>query len=113
MENVKMIQVPEQELQDLLKQNKDFKADKEVLHDCIVKIMDLLGIVDPATGKVKEEIVSGEESFIPSLLKSVGDLMSLMTQSTIPLIGKKAKVKLEEKFDFIKTLIPIIQKHGQ
>lgn len=88
------------------------KADVDELRNVVVSILKLLGIWDEKTNSVKNSIKTGQESYLPSILKGLGDVTMLAGQAQIPVIGKKAEAKLLEKFHFLKNLIPIIEKHA-
>ncbi|MBS1647364.1 MAG: hypothetical protein JST67_08485 [Bacteroidetes bacterium] len=109
------IEIEKQELETLIKVNEDFKQEIEILKESVIKIMDVMGLIDKETGKMREEIASGEESFVPSMLKSLGDIITLLTKSQMPKFfgGEKAKDELLEKFSFIKKMLPIINKHAK
>lgn len=96
-------------LDDLLKEN---AADVAELRNVVISILKLLGIWDDKTNAVKAAIKSGEESYLPNILKGLGEVTMLAGQAQIPVIGKKAEQKLVEKFHFLKNLIPIIEKHS-
>lgn len=96
-------------LDELLKEN---EADVAELKNVVVSILQLLGIWDEKTNAVKASIKSGDESYLPSILKGLGDVIALAGQAQIPIIGKKAEARLVEKFHFLKNLIPIIEKHS-
>lgn len=109
-----LINIPMDEYKDLLKNLKESEEERAVLKASVIKIMELMGLIDPATGKMKEEIASGEESFIPGMLKALSDVVSLLTKSSVPSWmggGAKAKKQLADKFDFIAPLLPIINKY--
>jgi hypothetical protein len=99
----------------LLNQLDEANAERKILKSSVIKIMDLLGLIDKETGGLKQEIVSGEESFVPSMLKALGDVVSMLTKSSVPSWmggGDKAKQALADKFYFIQELLPIINKYS-
>ena len=109
------IQIEKEKLNFLLTQFEESQAEQKILKNAAIKIMSLMGLIDPETNKMKPEIASGEENFIPGMLKSLTDVVALLTKSNLPGFmggGDKAKQQLAEKFDFIKELLPIINKHA-
>lgn len=74
-------------------------------------ILGILGLIDERTGKVKEEYLSGEENVLEPILASIPEIMGLLTQVKLPIIGKRAEEKLEKKFAFVKQIVPIIEKY--
>lgn len=104
----------QQQIYSLQQELKEAQDERAILKKSVIKIMDLMGLIDPATGKMKEEIASGEESFVPGMLKALGDVVMLLTKSSAPKMfgGDKAKAQLVEKFDFIAALLPIINKYN-
>jgi hypothetical protein len=109
------IEIEESKLTDLLNKLDDANAERKILKSSVIKIMDLLGLIDKETGGLKEDIASGEESFVPSMLKALGDVVSMLTKSSLPSFmggGDKAKQALTDKFYFIQELLPIINKYS-
>jgi hypothetical protein len=90
------------------------QEERKILKSAVIKIMDLMGLIDPQTNKMREEIASGDESFVPGMLKSLGDVVQLLMKSNAPKMfgGEKAKEQLAQKFDFIAPLLPIINKYN-
>lgn len=89
--------------------------ERQILIKIAYSIMDLFGFIDNETGKMKPEIISGEESFIPGMLKSLGDVTTLLMSAKTPFksMREKAEQKLAEKFSFVKDLIPLLQKYSK
>ena len=112
--NAETVTILKEQLNSLLNQLDDANSERKVLKSSVMQIMDFIGLIDRKTSKLKEEIASGEESFIPSMLKALGDVMGLLTKSSMPKIlgGEKAKQELADKFAFIQELLPIINKYG-
>jgi hypothetical protein len=107
------ILVDRAELKEILNQNESMKKDIKVLKTGVTSVMDLMGLIDKKTGLIKPEIESGEESFIPGMLKSLGDVVTLLTRASAGrwFGGDKAKEELGNKFSFIQDLLPIIKKY--
>jgi hypothetical protein len=110
----KLIQISESKLRILLARNEEAEHEIKILKGSAISIMDLMGLIDKDTQTVKPEIASGEESFIPGMLKSLTEVVSLLTMAQMPkkLGGAKAEEKLAVKFAFVKELVPVINKHG-
>lgn len=111
----KKIEIEEEKLKMLLEQNEEYKKEHAILKNSAVSIMGMFGIMDQNTQKMKPEIASGEQSFIPGMLKSLGDLTALLMKANAPRWmggGKQAEEELAQKFSFIKDLLPIINKHA-
>ena len=110
------INIEKARLNTLLNELAESEKEKTLLKNAVVNIMSLMGLIDKNTGKMKEEIASGEESFIPGMLKSLSDVVALLTKSSLPKFmggGDKAKEELATKFSFIQELLPIINKYGK
>lgn len=96
----------------LKEQAAEYNADILALRDCVNDILRLMGLFDEETQSIKEDIKTGEESFIGPVLKSLGDVTVLLTQSKMPVFGKKYEEKLVQKFSFIKRVLPLVEKYG-
>ncbi len=109
-----LVLVDADKLKKLIELLQEKTADEKELKECVLKIMGILGVIDEKTGKIKPEIASGEESFIPGLFKSIGSIMSLFMKAQAPAFmgGKEAEEEIKTKFSFISKIIPIITKHG-
>jgi hypothetical protein len=97
------IEVPKQQLENLLAQNKQFKADKEELIEMVKNIVKVLGLADE-NGNIKQEIVSGEISPMKTILKKLSGIM-------LDLVGNQKK--LEKDFEFVKNVIPILGRYAE
>lgn len=104
--------VEKAQLERLLALLQENKADIHELKNVVVSILRLLGIWDDKTNSIKESIKTGEEGYFGNILKGLGDVISLLTRAQVPIIGKKAEAELMQKFAFLKTLVPIIEKHA-
>lgn len=102
-----------EQLKNLLYEVKEGKKDIGEMKNCIMALLAVLGLLDESGTQIKESIKSGEEGYFKHILKALGETMALLGQAQIPVIGKKAEAKLLEKFHFVKTIIPIIEKHGR
>ncbi|MBA2610543.1 MAG: hypothetical protein H0U95_01135 [Bacteroidetes bacterium] len=100
--------------EELLTELNECKAERAVLKKSVIEIMNLMGLIDPATGKMREEVATGEESFMPGMLKALGDTITLLTKASAPewMGGLKYKEQLAAKFAFIAPLLPIINKYN-
>lgn len=107
------ITVNKKSYEKLLIELKEYKHDTEELKKCILSVLGLLGILDEETQSIKAKIKTGEEGYTKHILGALGDVMTLLTQSNMPIIGKKYEAKLAEKFSFIKTVLPLIDKHSK
>jgi hypothetical protein len=110
-EPVKMVEVPEEQLKALLLRIKDSEAEVTVLKKTVFSILNLLGLADDS-GKVNQVLLEDESRVMPTIIKGVGGIMTLMGQSQVPIMGKASKAKLEKKFEFLKDLLPLIKKYG-
>lgn len=108
----KMVEIPEEQLESLVTQLEESKRDAIVLKESAIAIMDLMGLMNEEKTQIKPGIVSGKDSFIPGMLKSLSDIVALLTQCSAPkwMGGDKAKEKLEKKFSFVSKLVPVINK---
>lgn len=105
------ITIEKHQLDELLKQNELAKSEIKQMYDATIKILDLLGLSE--NGLIKKQCFNGEENAMPHILKGAGSIMTLLTQSQIPIIGKKAEAKLAKKFNFFEPLIPVFEKYGK
>lgn len=112
-EDVKMVSIPETQLNDLLTQNEDLKKDVVLFRSCVMKFCAVLGIATPDGLNIKPEIVSGNESVIGSIMKSAGDILLLFGQTSMPGLKGRAEKKIKEKFSFFEDALPLIDKYGK
>lgn len=105
------IEVDKKQLAALLAENAQFKKDIKVLHKSTLQTMDILGLIDPQTGTIKEDVLTGKENPFPSILKGGSSLLSLVGQAGIGM--SSAKRKLEEKFSFLEELLPLLRTYGK
>lgn len=96
----------------LIQENNEQKAEIAEIIKLIRQIIGVLGLLDETGEAIKPELVSGEESVFTLLLGSLSDIMGLITKTKMPIIGKKYEAKLEEKFAFVKDIVPIVQKYA-
>jgi hypothetical protein len=104
--------VENEQLKRLIDDLKEGKKDINELKNCIMSLLGVLGLLNEAGTNIKESIKTGEESYFKHILKALGETMALLGQAQIPVIGKKAEAKLLEKFHFVKTIIPTIEKYA-
>lgn len=104
------ITIPKHQLEALLKQNQEFKEDFKNLKGCILKLLDIFGILDPETQTIKEKIKTGEESYFKHILRALKNVTVLLIEAKSGM-SKRAETELDTKFDFVKTVIPLIEKH--
>lgn len=109
-EKGKMITIEESKLIALMDENEDYKKDVEDLLKVAKGICNVLGLTDE-NGNVKKSFLDNTESPMPSILKAVMSTGTLMAQASMPIIGKKAEKEIALKFEFIKYLTPILEKH--
>lgn len=110
IEDVEYSLVPTEKLETLLKQNQEFKEDFKNLKGCILKLLDIFGILDPETQSIKEKIKTGEESYFKHILRALKNVTVLLIEAKSGM-SKRAEQELDTKFDFVKTVIPLIEKH--
>lgn len=105
------IEIEQEQLDTLLSRIEEQNADIKKLYDGSMKILELLGLAE--NGLAKTECFTGEENAMPNIIKGAGSLFTLLTQSQIPIMGKRAEAKLVEKFSFFATMVPIFEKYGK
>jgi hypothetical protein len=113
IEGKQYLLVEKNQLTNLLNQNAEYKKDVVELKECIISVLRLMGLLDETTKTLKAEIKSGEESYFSPILKSLSDVVKLLTLSQLPIVGKKHEEQLVQKFSFIKQILPLIEKHGK
>lgn len=113
IEGKQYLLVEKNQLTNLLNQNSEYKKDVVKLRECIISVLRLMGLFDETTKTLKAEIKSGEESYFSPILKSLSDVVKLLTLSQLPIVGKKHEEQLVKKFSFIKQILPLIEKHGK
>jgi len=99
----KKIEVPEEQLQELLRQNKEFKQDRDELIIMVKNIIKVLGLTN-ANGDIKPEIISGETSPLKIILKKLSGIVLDIT------LNPK---KIEAEFEFVKNIIPLLAKYAE
>lgn len=110
-ENEEIVQVKKAELEMLIQQKNEQDKEIAILKNSIIKLMEILGIAE--NGVMNKKILTGEEPFMGPLLGSLGHITRLMVQSEMPIVGKRAAKEIEEKFHFIKELLPVIEKYSK
>lgn len=106
---------PADQLKSLLEQLTEAKAERKVLIKTAYAIMGLFGFIDKETGKMDQEIIDGESSWVPGMLKSLTEVVALLTKVKMAPTEKwrkQAQADLAVKFDFIKELVPLLVKYG-
>lgn len=104
------VTIPAEQLEDLLTQNEEYKKEVDNLLIVAYGICGVLGLVDES-GKIKPSYLNNEESPMPAVLKAVVSTATLMAQAGVPVLGRKAEAEIAKKFEFIKHLVPIINKY--
>lgn len=94
----------------LLAESQNHEKEVNELREVICSILDVLGLYDKETGDIKESIKKGEETYLKPIIKSIGDLMRLLTLSSL---SSKYKSELENKFAFIQKIFPIVEKYAK
>lgn len=107
-----IIEIEESKLLLLMDENESYKKDVDDLLKVAKGICGVLGLTDEK-GNVKKSFLDNTESPMPSILKAILSTATLMGQAQLPIIGKKAEAEIAQKFDFIKYLTPILEKHKQ
>jgi hypothetical protein len=110
IDGVEYYLTPKTQLETLLTENKEFKTDFINLKGCILKLLDIFGILDSKTNTIKEKIKTGEESYFKHILKALKTITILLVEAKSG-FSKRAEAELDTKFDFIKVVIPLIDKH--
>ena len=85
-------------------------SDLEEMKKVIISVLDLLGLLDETKTTIRAEIQSGEESYFKYILKALNSTIMLITKAQF---SKGAQAELEQKFSFIKNLLPVINKYAQ
>jgi len=111
----KLTLIYDEKLNKLLSLIEEKTQDEKDLKECVLKVMGVLGVLDEKTQKIKAEIASGEDNFMPHMLKSIARISGLFMKSQSPswMGGDTAKAQIKEEFSFVEKIIPIIQKHGK
>jgi hypothetical protein len=104
------MEVTEEEFERLTAENATYKKEVSDLRDVVIGVCNVLGLSDE-NGKVKQEVLSGEENVMPLVLKSASGIVSSMMLAKAPGMGARKEKELAEKFHFIKKLVPIIDKY--
>jgi hypothetical protein len=109
------MEISVEEFEGLISQLEEAKKEKEALYNIALNIMKLMGLIDPATNKLKADIASGEESFFPNILQALREVVALLLKAQMPKWagGESAEKEIQEKFYFIKELMPLIEKYGK
>lgn len=114
-DNDYFVPVPAHQLKHLLEQLAEAKADRKILYEVGVSIMILFGYADPKTRQPIPEIVSGEESWMPGMLKSLSDIIGKLTKAKLAVTKnqkERYQTELAETFAFVKDFMPLITKYG-
>jgi hypothetical protein len=87
------------------------KAEIRELYDGSINILSIIGLAD--NGMIKKEAFEEGGNALPEILKGASNIMGLVVQAQVPVIGKNAEKKLLEKFGFFSKLLPIFLKYGE
>jgi hypothetical protein len=90
-----------------------YKQDIVEIYDVVCQFMDVLGLMTKDKKQILPEIASGEQKPIPVIMKSAMNLITLMGQAQVPVLGKSAEKELAEKFHFIPRIVPMIKKYAE
>lgn len=93
-------------------ENKQLKKEIAEVINLVRRIIGVLGLLDEKTNAIKPELLSGEESPLGLLMEALSGIVALITKSKMPVIGKKYEKELEEKFAFVKDIVPIVEKYA-
>lgn len=90
------------------------QKERQDLYEVGIGVMNFMGVLDPATNKLRAELASKEESPFPYILKSLGSVTTLVMKAQAPKFmgGAQAEKELNEKFGFVTKLIELVSKHG-
>lgn len=102
-----MMQIEAKKLQSLLATKMRLEADVKTLYYGCMSILAILGIAED--GKLKPECFGPDANPLPEVIREGGHILSLAIQSQVPIIGKKAEAKLQEKFKFYNELLPVFE----
>lgn len=85
----------------------DIETDLLIMYKCCAGILGVVGLSD---GKKINPDTFQQEGIYGRLAKGGGSLITLMMQSKVPGIGASAKREIDEKFSFLKHMIPVLHK---
>ena len=97
--------------ENLVKEKLVAEAERKALFGLALNICDVLGVLDE-NKKIRAGIVNGEDNVLKYVLGSLTGLMSDFATAQIPGVGRKAKERIEQRFAFLKEIVPIIQKYA-
>lgn len=97
---------------ELEKENNELKSEITEIIKLVREIIGVLGFLDENGKSIKPELLSGDKSVFSLLLISLSDIIGLITKSKMAVIGTRYEKKLEEKFSFVKDIVPIVQKYA-
>lgn len=98
---------------EVIMRSNEYKADVTEMYDVVCRFMDTLGLMAPGGKNIIPEIASGEQAPIPIIMKAAMDIISMMGQAQVPIMGASAKKRLGEKFNFIPRIVPMVKKYAQ
>lgn len=102
------ITIPKQQLETLLDRLKGYEAKEAIMADTCFKAMETIGLIDPATNKVYDEVAKGENIF-GRIIKTVKSKISV---SDYFFNKEKFENELSEQFTFLKPLLEIGQEYA-
>jgi hypothetical protein len=111
-DNSRLIKLLQDKVLRLEKENTELKAEAQEIIKVVMQIVGVLGLLDESGTKVKAELLNGEEGVFSLLLSSLSDIIGLITKSKMPMIGARYEKQLEQKFAFVKEILPLIQKYS-
>lgn len=101
----KQILVSEAKLESLLTQIEGLKESEQKVVQLVKNIVISLGIAT-SDGNIKPEIVNGEVNVIKLISKEMGKMM-------LDTLTENGKKRLDERFGYIKDIIPILEKYAR
>lgn len=104
----KMVSIPEAQLVVLIDRIKEYEENERILADGCFKAMDTIGLIDPATGKMFDEVKEGKNIF-GRIIKTV---KSKITVSDYFWNKEKFENDLSEQFNFLKPILEIGQRYA-
>lgn len=99
-----------EELEMLLQKTEELDQDIKLLRSSVMKVLSVLGMTTDDGKDIKPELKDKSKNPLKIILKGASKIMGLFVQAKF---SAEAEKEIGEKFSFLDTAIPVIEKYGE